>query len=67
MKKVLFSLLAVVLGAVSAFGQTVTGQVLDSQREPIIGAGIVAWMNGRDSSTRDKAEQYITDHIAAVL
>ena len=41
MKKVLFSLLAVVLGAFSAFGQTVTGQVLDSQREPIIGAGIV--------------------------
>ena len=41
MKKVLFSLLAVVLGAISAFGQTVTGQVLDSQREPIIGAGIV--------------------------
>lgn len=33
----------------------------------IIGAGIVAWMNGRNSSTCDKAEQYITEHIAAVL
>ena len=41
MKKALFSLLALVLGAVSAFGQTVTGRVMDSQREPVIGAGIV--------------------------
>ena len=41
MKRILVSLLAVVLGAVSALGQTVTGQVMDSQREPIIGAGVV--------------------------
>ena len=41
MKKAIISLLAIVLGAVSALGQTVTGQVLDSQREPVIGAGIV--------------------------
>ena len=41
MKKTLFSMLALFLGAVAALGQTVTGQVMDSQREPIIGAGIV--------------------------
>ena len=40
MKKVLFSLLAVVLGAVSAFGQTVTGQVkLKLYKGNIISAG----------------------------
>lgn len=33
----------------------------------IIGAGIVAWMNGRDSSTSDKAEQYIRDSITPTL
>ena len=41
MKKFLFSLLAFVLCGVAALGQTITGQVMDSQREPVIGAGIV--------------------------
>ena len=41
MRKVLFLLLVFFSSAVAALGQTVTGQVLDSQREPIIGAGIV--------------------------
>ena len=33
----------------------------------IIGAGIVAWMNGRNSATCDRAEQYIRDNIGVEL
>lgn len=40
MKKVLFALLAFVLYAATASGQ-VTGNVTDSQREPLIGVGVI--------------------------
>ncbi|MCR4859849.1 MAG: carboxypeptidase-like regulatory domain-containing protein, partial [Bacteroidales bacterium] len=41
MKKVLFTLLTLLVVGGWANAQTITGQVLDNQREPIIGAGIV--------------------------
>ena len=41
MKKVLLTLLVSALGTVAAFAQNVTGQVQDSQREAVIGAGVI--------------------------
>ena len=56
MKKILFSMLALSLSAIAALGQTVTGRVMDSQREPVIGAGIV--IPGKPGFLRETTNRY---------